>query len=68
MCLPYLKDKAESFSDTMVRNTPNGLLVLNENMEVQQRYSIIIFYGTQSHLIILQVRECKHLKILNKRV
>jgi len=36
MCLPYLKDKAESFSDTMVRNTPNGLLVLNENMEVQQ--------------------------------
>ena len=36
MCLPYLKDKAESFSDTMVRNTPNGLIVLNENMEVQQ--------------------------------
>ena len=36
MCLPFLKDKAESFSDTMVRNTPNGLIVLNENLEVQQ--------------------------------
>ncbi len=36
MCLPFLKDKAESFSDTMVKNTPNGLLVLNENLEVQQ--------------------------------
>lgn len=36
MCLPYLKDKAESFSDTMVQNTPNGLIVLNENLEVQQ--------------------------------
>ncbi len=36
MCLPYLKDKAESFSDTMVRNTPNGLIVLNEQLEVQQ--------------------------------
>lgn len=36
MCLPYLKDKAESFSDTIVKNTPNGLLVLNEKMEVQQ--------------------------------
>jgi len=36
MCLPFLKDKAESFSDTIVRNTPNGLIVLNENMEVQQ--------------------------------
>ena len=36
MCMPYLKDKAESFSDTIVKNTPNGLFVLNENLEVQQ--------------------------------
>ncbi len=36
MCLPFLKDKAESFSDTIVRNTPNGLIVLNEDLEVQQ--------------------------------
>ena len=36
MCLPYLKDKAESFSDNIVRNTPNALIVLNENLEVQQ--------------------------------
>ncbi len=36
MCMPFLKDKAESFSDTIVKNTPNGLIVLNENLEVQQ--------------------------------
>ena len=36
MCLPFLKDKAESFSDTIVNNSPNGLIVLNENLEVQQ--------------------------------
>ena len=36
MCLPFLKDKAESFSDTIVNNTPNGLIVLNEDLEVQQ--------------------------------
>jgi nitrogen fixation/metabolism regulation signal transduction histidine kinase len=36
MCLPFLKDKAENFSDTIVRNTPNGLIVLNEDLEVQQ--------------------------------
>lgn len=36
MCLPYLKDKAESFSDNIVNNTPNGLIVLNEDLEVQQ--------------------------------
>ena len=36
MCLPYLKDKAESFSDTIVKNTPNGLIVVNDLFEVQQ--------------------------------
>ena len=36
MCLPYLKDKAESFSDCIVKNTPNGIIVVNEQLEVQQ--------------------------------
>ncbi|MGN0605085.1 MAG: [Fe-Fe] hydrogenase large subunit C-terminal domain-containing protein [Oscillospiraceae bacterium] len=36
MCLPFLKDKAESFSDTIVRNTPNALIVMNDKLEVQQ--------------------------------
>ena len=36
MCLPFLKDKAESFSDTIVNNTPDGLVVLNDDLEVQQ--------------------------------
>ena len=36
MCLPFLKDKAESFSDTIVKNTPNALIALNEKLEVQQ--------------------------------
>lgn len=36
MCLPYLKERAESFSDTIIRNTPNGIIVLNEMLEVQQ--------------------------------
>lgn len=36
MCLPYLKDKAENFSDTIFKITPNGLIVLNEDLEVQQ--------------------------------
>ena len=36
MCLPYLKNKAESFSDAIVKKSPNGIIVLNENLEVQQ--------------------------------
>ena len=36
MCLPFLKDKAESFSDTIVSSSPDCLIVLNESLEVQQ--------------------------------
>lgn len=36
MCLPFLKEKAESFSDNIIRNTQNGIIVLNEGLEVQQ--------------------------------
>lgn len=36
MCLPYLKEKAENFSDCIVNNTPNGLIVVNDALEVQQ--------------------------------
>ncbi|MEE1013504.1 MAG: [Fe-Fe] hydrogenase large subunit C-terminal domain-containing protein [Clostridia bacterium] len=35
MCLPFLKDKAESFSDNIVSNSPNGIIVVNEQLEVQ---------------------------------
>ncbi|MDD4689686.1 MAG: [Fe-Fe] hydrogenase large subunit C-terminal domain-containing protein [Eubacteriales bacterium] len=35
MCLPFLKEKAESFSDNIVNNTPNGIIVVNEKFEVQ---------------------------------
>lgn len=36
MCLPYLMEKAQSFSDTIIQNSPNGILVLNEQYEIQQ--------------------------------
>ncbi|MBO7195916.1 MAG: 4Fe-4S binding protein [Clostridia bacterium] len=36
MCLPFLKEKAESFSDTIVSHSPNGIIALNEDLEVQQ--------------------------------
>lgn len=35
MCLPYLMEKSERFTDTILDNTPNGILVVNEALEVQ---------------------------------
>ncbi len=36
MCLPYLMAKSERFSSAILDNTPNGILVINEEFEVQQ--------------------------------
>lgn len=36
MCLPFLKDKAESFSDNIISNSPNAIFALNESLEIQQ--------------------------------
>lgn len=36
MCLPYLMERAENFTDTITKITPNGIIVLNEDLEVQQ--------------------------------
>lgn len=36
MCLPYLMEKSERFTNTILDNTPNGILVVNESLEVQQ--------------------------------
>ena len=36
MCLPFLMEQTERFSNNILSHTPNGILVVNENLEVQQ--------------------------------
>ena len=36
MCLPFLKEKAETFSGYVINNTANAIFVLDENLCVQQ--------------------------------
>lgn len=36
MCLPFLKERAEKFYKNIIDYTPDGILVLNEDLEVQQ--------------------------------
>lgn len=36
MCLPYLKERAESFFHNILDHTPSGIIVLNEQYEIQQ--------------------------------
>ncbi len=36
MCLPYLRERSESLSNIAFDNTPNGIVVVNELLEIQQ--------------------------------
>lgn len=36
MCLPHLLESSERFSNNILNNTPNGILVINDVYEVQQ--------------------------------
>ncbi|MFA5625649.1 MAG: [Fe-Fe] hydrogenase large subunit C-terminal domain-containing protein [Bradymonadales bacterium] len=36
MCMPFLTEKAESFSEMIINNSPNCIIVLNDAFEVQQ--------------------------------
>lgn len=36
MCLPYMKNKAESFSDAIISATPNGIIVVDTDLKIQQ--------------------------------
>lgn len=36
MCLPYMRNKAEDMSNIMFDSTPNGIIVVNERLEIQQ--------------------------------
>ncbi len=36
MCLPFLLKKAESFSDAIIGNTPNAIIVMDEKLHIQQ--------------------------------
>lgn len=36
MCLPFMKEKAESFSDEIISATPNAILTVDSSMNIQQ--------------------------------
>lgn len=36
MCLPYMRERAESLSDKIIGSTPNAILVVGEDLSVQQ--------------------------------
>ncbi|MEG2770571.1 MAG: (Fe-S)-binding protein, partial [Oscillospiraceae bacterium] len=49
MCMPYLKAKAESFSDNVINNTPNGIFIMDEDLRIQQiNNAACTFFGVDT--------------------
>jgi PAS domain S-box-containing protein len=36
MCLPYMRERAESISDLILNTTPNGIIAIDEKLRIQQ--------------------------------
>lgn len=82
MCLPYMMEKAECFSDIVIRNTPDAILVLNDDLEVQKINTValnIMNIRCESDILgapvvrildpddFKRVRDCQH-RINNDRI
>ena len=63
MCLPYLKERAETFSGYVINNTPNAIFVMDEELCVQQinRAACALFNLKQPSDIL----SCPVVRILN---
>lgn len=51
MCLPFLKEKSDTFSNHIIENTPNAILVLDEQLRIQQINAAAcrLFYVDDEH-------------------
>ena len=55
MCLPFLMAKAQSFSDKIVANSPNGLMVIDENFKIQLiNHAMCMILGVHSPRDLIQ--------------
>lgn len=54
MCMPFLKDKAEAFSSNIIKNTPNGILVLDQyyTIRLMNKAASRIFGGADASCMI----------------
>ena len=65
MCLPFLNDRAERFSDNIINNTPNAIIVLNDSLEVQQINGAalkLMNIASDSHVLgepAIRILDCK---------
>ena len=55
MCLPYMKERAESFSEKIINITPNAILTVDMNLKVQQiNQSACMIFGLLPEDIVNQ--------------
>jgi PAS domain S-box-containing protein len=66
MCIPYMKTKAESFSNMVIDNSLNGIVVVDEDMIIQEfNPAAEKMFGQSADLIkgtaLARIIDCSHL-------
>ncbi len=69
MCLPYMRERAESISNLIINATPNAIFALNEKLQVQEANSSAkTYFGLQNVNVegmkIFDVLECEDFQIV----
>ena len=68
MCLPYMRERAESMSNLIISTTPNAIFALNEKLYIQEANSSAkAFFGLENvnldGMKIFDVLECEDFQI-----
>lgn len=69
MCLPYMRERAESMSNLIINTTPNAIVALNEKLNIQEaNFAAQKFFGSESMSLIgksvFEVLECEDFQIV----
>lgn len=59
MCIPYMRSKAESQAQTIINNTPNAIIVLNENLDILEmnKSALHLFYIKEENILKTNIND-----------
>ncbi|HEX9060322.1 MAG TPA: [Fe-Fe] hydrogenase large subunit C-terminal domain-containing protein, partial [Clostridia bacterium] len=69
MCLPYMRERAESMSNLIINTTPNAIFALNEKLNIQEaNFAAQKFFGSENMSLIgksvFEILECEDFQIV----
>ncbi len=72
MCLPYMRERAESISNIIINSTPNGIIAINQDYYIQEvNESALKLFGLKNQNIIgrhlYDILDCSEFEIAKEK-